>query len=108
MAIGEQIADVFINLLKKTMIAILKTFFTAFNFIPTKAIEIHGARGTSSTNRPDLRELGSVIGGQKVRFGTYIIAYERGAIIQKQFGNGEKITGIRTEVYMDIQDKWIW
>jgi len=89
---------------------VFKSLIAILNLIPTRIYELHGARGNSGTNRPDLRELGSAIRGKKrLGVGSAIIAWQRGVVFtasQNPDPKVPKVCGVWTEDFEAIQKKW--
>ena len=85
-----------------------KLLITILNIIPTPIYEIHGLRGNSASQRPDLREIYVQIKGKRtLHLGHAIIAYLNGQIFKAVIDtSGKKQIGIWTEDYEKIQSKW--
>lgn len=98
------------NLLKFPLLAVVKTIVFLLNLIPLPIYEVHGLKGTSDSNRPDLREFHiKMKGHRKAHLGTAIIAHTRGAIFRADINtHGKRCWGIYSEDYQDIQKRWGW
>ena len=106
----EHFFSLILNLVKLPFVAIFKTIITILNLIPLPVYEIHGRRGMSDTNRPDIREVHTKIQGQRrAHLGSFLIAWSRGAVFTAHL-NSDGVTcwGVYTEDYQDIQKKWVW
>lgn len=102
--------NMLVTLVKLPFTVIFKTIITILNLIPLGVYEIHGIRGNSDSNRPDLRELHIQIKGKRrVHLGSFFIAWARGAVFIAHLNtNGTTCYGVYTEDYQDIQKKWVW
>ena len=106
----EHFFSLFVSLIKLPFLAIIKIFITFLNLFPLPVYEIHGRRGTSNSNRPDMREFHTKIRGQrKAHLGSCLVAWTRGVIFKAHINSdGATCWGIYTEDYQDIQSKWVW
>jgi hypothetical protein len=77
------------------------------NAIPLNCWELHGLRGNSEANRPDLRDIYAVIKGKKqIHLGFWIIAYLNGYVVSAVQGNKQPVKGIYAEDLRRIIDRW--
>lgn len=87
---------------------LFKIVITILNLIPTRIYEIHGLKGNTKNQRPDLRELFiQVKGKRKLHLGHALIAYLNGQIIKAELNTeGQSQRGVWTEDYEQIISKW--
>ncbi len=106
----EHFFSLIVNLVKLPFVAIFKTIITILNLIPLPVYEIHGIQGNSASSRPDLRDIKIKIkGSQRLHFGSFLIAWARGAVFKAHLNStGTTCVGVYSEVYNDIQNKWVW
>ena len=106
----EQFFSQLVNFLKLPFVVLFKTTITFLNFIPLPIYEIHGRRGMSDSNRPDIREVHTKIQGQRrAHLGSFLIAWSGGVVFTAHLNSsGTTCWGIYTEDYQDIQKKWVW
>lgn len=100
--------DKIITLIKLPIVTAVKIMLFILNIIPLKVYEVHGARGTNQSCRPDLRAIYVLIKGKrKLHLGSFIIAWCRGMIFKAPLNTkGAYCWGIMSEDYIDIQNKW--
>lgn len=61
----EPFLNFIISILKLPFTALFKTLFTILNIVPLPVYEIHGQRGFSFKDRPDLRDVHTKIKGKR-------------------------------------------
>jgi hypothetical protein len=100
-----------VAIFKTPIVGLIKlVIILPLNLIPTPTFEVYAIGDKGPKNRPDLRELHTMIKGRRrLHLGSFLIAWTSGFVMTKvPLSTDRKLTcwGIYAEDYDAIQRKW--